>query len=56
MKLLGHNAHEKAELAGRTECNLQDVVASFGDLGVVMKELMEDVAETDEIPFAHVRG
>ncbi|KAF2312142.1 hypothetical protein GH714_028259 [Hevea brasiliensis] len=67
---LGKTANSHANLSGRTQCNLFDIVRGFEDMGAprgfsgasnsgncvvssgTIKEIIEFVGSTDEIPFA----
>jgi len=49
---IGVSVHQSAELAGRTEGNLHDILAAFDELGTNMREVMEYATKTEEVPFA----
>eukprot|EP00897_Mesotaenium_endlicherianum_P007316 jgi/Mesen1/6612/ME000034S06061 len=49
---IGEASHSHAELAGRTESNLNDVLLAFSDLGCSLNDLMRFVEYTEEVPFA----
>jgi len=49
---LGHASHHYAELAGRTECNFNDVRQSFNDLYIKIDDLRAFARFADNMPFA----
>eukprot|EP00959_Pyramimonas_sp_CCMP1952_P161748 3382023-Pyramimonas_sp.AAC.2 len=52
MSEIGVSVHQSAELAGRTEGNLHDILAAFDELGTNMREVMEYATKAEEVPFA----
>ncbi|KAK3257753.1 hypothetical protein CYMTET_33172 [Cymbomonas tetramitiformis] len=49
---VGQITHETAELAGRSEGNVFDVIVALEELGQSIESLREYTADSDEIPFA----
>jgi hypothetical protein len=49
---LGSLCHRNAELAGRTEINLNDVLLTFEEKGIDLHKLETIVNEADDFPFA----
>lgn len=50
---LGSASHSYAELAGRTDCNVNDLLLTFEDMGIDLDELRKFAAAGQEVPFAH---
>ncbi|KAK9818887.1 hypothetical protein WJX74_007800 [Apatococcus lobatus] len=50
---LGGASHGHANLAGRTDCNINDVLMAFDDLGISTQELQEYAEAGADSPFLH---
>lgn len=49
---IGYMSHTYAELACRTDCNMNDVRQSLQDLGVTIEDLFTYSNYSNELPFA----
>ncbi|GBG76818.1 hypothetical protein CBR_g23033 [Chara braunii] len=51
LREIGIGSKSYAELAGRIECNLNDVLLAFSDVGASVPDVMRYVEWADEVPF-----
>lgn len=50
---IGSATHSYAELAGRVDCNVNDLLLALQDVGASVDDIMEYSEHMEDVPFAH---